>query len=196
MNCVPHYRLVSAFAIACALQAGPSCATELVYTPINPSFGGNPNNAPGLLAQANAQNKFKAPVKSDLDAFNDNLQKAILSRLSSQALTNLFGKGSTAYNRYLGDADHQPNPCLGPVQTGPFYAVKVYAGDIGTAVGIRCNEHAQALDSQDQPIRGLYIAGNDMHSVMGGQYPAPGITLGPAMTFGWLAARHLAASSH
>lgn len=107
-----------------------------------------------------------------------------------------FGKGSTAYNRYLGDADHQPNPCLGPVQTGPFYAVKVYAGDIGTAVGIRCNEHAQALDSQDQPIRGLYIAGNDMHSVMGGQYPAPGITLGPAMTFGWLAARHLAASSH
>ena len=107
-----------------------------------------------------------------------------------------FGKGSTAYNRYLGDADHQPNPCLGPIQTGPFYAVKVYAGDIGTAVGIRCNEHAQALDSQDQPIRGLYIAGNDMHSVMGGQYPAPGITLGPAMTFGWLAARHLAASSH
>ena len=107
-----------------------------------------------------------------------------------------FGKGSTAYNRYLGDADHQPNPCLGPIQTGPFYAVKVYAGDIGTAVGIRCNEHAQALDSKDQPIRGLYIAGNDMHSVMGGQYPAPGITLGPAMTFGWLAARHLAASSH
>ena len=95
MNCVPHYRLVSAFAIACALQAGPSCATELVYTPINPTFGGNPNNAPGLLAQANAQNKYKAPVKSDLDAFNDNLQKAILSRLSSQALTSLFGKGST-----------------------------------------------------------------------------------------------------
>ena len=106
-----------------------------------------------------------------------------------------FGKGGTAYNRYLGDADHQPNPCLGPIKTGPFYAVKVYAGDIGTAVGIRCNEHAQALDNQDQPIRGLYMAGNDMHSVMGGQYPAPGITLGPAMTFGWLAGRHLAALS-
>lgn len=104
-----------------------------------------------------------------------------------------FGKGSTAYNRYLGDPDHQPNACLGPVRQGPFYAVKVYAGDIGTAVGIRCNEHAQALDTQDQPIRGLYAAGNDMHSVMGGQYPAPGITLGPAMTFGWLAARHIAA---
>ena len=107
-----------------------------------------------------------------------------------------FGKGSTAYNRYLGDANHQPNPCLGSVQSGPFYAVKVYAGDIGTAVGIRCNEHAQALNAQDQPIVGLYAAGNDMHSVMGGEYPAPGITLGPALTFGWLAARHLARDSH
>jgi len=107
-----------------------------------------------------------------------------------------FGKGGTAYNRYLGDAEHQPNPCLGKLEVGPFYAVKVYAGDIGTAVGIRCNEHAQALNAQDQPIVGLYAAGNDMHSVMGGEYPAPGITLGPALTFGWLAARHLAHDSH
>ena len=107
-----------------------------------------------------------------------------------------FGKGGTAYNRYLGDAEHQPNPCLGILETGPFYAVKVYAGDIGTAVGIRCNEHAQALNAHDQPIVGLYAAGNDMHSVMGGEYPAPGITLGPALTFGWLAARHLVHDSH
>lgn len=106
-----------------------------------------------------------------------------------------FGKGSTAYNRYLGDADHQPNPCLGPLRTAPFYAVKVYAGDIGTALGIACNEHAQALDAAGQPIGGLYMAGNDMHSVMGGQYPAPGITLGPALTFGWLAGKHLSQQS-
>lgn len=104
-----------------------------------------------------------------------------------------FGKGSNAYNCYLGDPEHQPNACLGPIRRGPYYAVKVYAGDIGTAVGLRCNGHAQALDAQGVPIAGLYAAGNDMHSVMGGQYPAPGITLGPAMTFGWLAARHLAA---
>ena len=106
-----------------------------------------------------------------------------------------FGKGSTAYNRYLGDADHQPNPCLGPLRTGPFYAVKVFAGDIGTAVGIQCNENAQALGAGGEPIAGLYVVGNDMHSVMGGQYPAPGITLGPAMTFGWLAARHIFANA-
>lgn len=103
-----------------------------------------------------------------------------------------FGKGSTEYNRYLGDPDHKPNPCLGPLRKGPFYAVKVYAGDIGTACGIRCNEHAQALDASGAPIVGLYAAGNDMQSVMGGQYPAPGITLGPALTFGWIAGRHVA----
>jgi succinate dehydrogenase/fumarate reductase flavoprotein subunit len=103
-----------------------------------------------------------------------------------------FGKGSTAYNRYLGDPDHKPNPCLGPLRRGPFYAVKVYAGDIGTAVGIRCNAQAQALDAEGRSIPGLYMAGNDMHSVMGGEYPAPGITLGPALTFGWIAGRHAA----
>lgn len=103
-----------------------------------------------------------------------------------------FGKGGTAYNRYLGDAESQPNECLGPLRRGPFYAVEVVAGDIGTAVGIACNENAQALDSEGRPIKGLYMAGNDMHSVMGGEYPAPGITLGPALTFGWIAGRHAA----
>ena len=103
-----------------------------------------------------------------------------------------FGKGSTEYNRYLGDAEHQPNACLGPLRQAPFYAVKVYAGDIGTAAGIACNEQAQALDAAGRPIPGLYMAGNDMHSVMGGEYPAPGITLGPALTFGWIAGRQLA----
>ena len=98
MNRAPRRTPVSgiaiAIAIALAVVAGPAQTTELVYTPINPLFGGNPNNAPGLLAQANAQNKYKAPAKTDLEAFNDNLQRAILSRLSSQALTNLFGKNS------------------------------------------------------------------------------------------------------
>ena len=106
-----------------------------------------------------------------------------------------FGKGSTAYNRYLGDPDHQPNACLGRLERGPFYAVKVVAGDIGTAVGVRTDENARALDANGQPVPGLYVAGNDMHSVMGGQYPAPGITLGPALTFGWLAGRHAAGAA-
>ncbi|WP_088146344.1 FAD-dependent oxidoreductase [Achromobacter denitrificans] len=108
-----------------------------------------------------------------------------------------FGKGGTAYNRYLGDPDHQPNPCLAPLaDEGRYYAVKVYAGDIGTACGIAANANAQALDAGGQPIPGLYVAGNDMQSVMGGAYPAPGITLGPALTFGWVAGQHLAHAQH
>lgn len=117
---------------------------------------------------------------------------ARFNALAEQGRDDDFGKGGTEYNRYLGDADHRPNPCLGPLRRGPFYAVEVYAGDIGTAVGIACNENAQALDAAGRPIPGLYAAGNDMHSVMGGEYPAPGITLGPALTFGWIAGRHLA----
>jgi succinate dehydrogenase/fumarate reductase flavoprotein subunit len=105
-----------------------------------------------------------------------------------------FGKGSTAYNRYLGDPDHQPNPCLAPLGDGSYYAVKVYPGDIGTAHGVATDPHARALDAAGQPIPGLYVVGNDMQSVMGGNYPAPGITLGPGMTFGWLAGRALAAT--
>ena len=123
-----------------------------------------------------------AGLKASAEQFN---QAAALGR------DDAFGKGSTLYNQYLGEPGYTPNPCLGPLRQGPFWGVKVYAGDIGTACGIRCNENAQALDAQGQVIEGLYAAGNDMHSVMGGEYPAPGITLGPALTFGWVAAQHM-----
>ncbi len=103
-----------------------------------------------------------------------------------------FGKGSNAYNRFYGDAGHQPNPCLAPLATPPFYAVKVGVGEIGTYAGIRTDRYARALDARRAPIPGLYAVGNDMASIMGGAYPGPGITLGPAMTFGWIAGRHLA----
>ena len=73
--------------------------------------------------------------------------------------------------------------------------MKVYPGDIGTACGIAANRHAQAIDDAGRPIAGLYVAGNDMQSVMGGACPAPGITLGPALTFGWVAGRHLAGAT-
>lgn len=107
-----------------------------------------------------------------------------------------FGKGGNAYNRYLGDPTIKDrNPNLGTVETGPFYAVRVYPGDIGTAGGIVTDEHARVIDANLQPIPGLYAAGNDMNSVMGGTYPAPGITLGPALTFGYLAGLHLASKS-
>lgn len=103
-----------------------------------------------------------------------------------------FGKGTTSYNRSLGDPDHGPNPCLAPIETGPFYAVRLYVGDLGTFAGLKANENAQVLNDHGTPIPGLYAAGNDAASIMGGNYPGGGITLGPAITFGYIAARHMA----
>jgi succinate dehydrogenase/fumarate reductase flavoprotein subunit len=88
-----------------------------------------------------------------------------------------FGKGSRAYNRFQGDALHGPNPCIGPVEQGPFYAIKMVIGDLGTYAGIKTDANARALDGDAQAIDGLYAAGNDMASIMGGNYPGAGITL-------------------
>ncbi|MDD1531463.1 3-oxosteroid 1-dehydrogenase [Bradyrhizobium sp. WBOS7] len=106
-----------------------------------------------------------------------------------------FGKGSKAYNRYQGDALHGPNPCVAPIENGPFYAIKMVIGDLGTYAGIVTDENARALDAEGRVIPGLYAAGNDMASIMGGNYPGAGITLGPALTFGYIAGRHLADSA-
>ena len=103
-----------------------------------------------------------------------------------------FSKGCNAYNRFYGDPDIKPNPCVAPLAQPPFYAVRVEIGDLGTYAGIATNGNAQVLDEHKRPIPGLYAAGNDALSIMGGNYPGPGITLGPAMTFGWIAGRHLA----
>jgi succinate dehydrogenase/fumarate reductase flavoprotein subunit len=83
-------------------------------------------------------------------------------------------------------------PLHGAAARGPFYAVRVLPGSLGTFAGLRTNAQAQVLDAQGRPIPGLYAAGNDMNSLMGGHYPSGGITLGPAMTFGFIAAHHAA----
>lgn len=103
-----------------------------------------------------------------------------------------FGRGSTPYNRLQGDAGHGPNPCVAALDPGPFFAVKVVPGSFGTFAGLKTDGSARVLDAAGAPIPGLYAAGTDMASVMGGHYPAGGINLGPAMTFGYIAGRHLA----
>lgn len=98
-----------------------------------------------------------------------------------------FHKGSDAYQRHLGDTTRaQPN--LGEIKTAPFYAVRIQPGVIGTALGLMTASDARVLRSDGSVIEGLYACGNDMASIMGGTYPGPGITLGPAMTFGYIAA--------
>lgn len=106
-----------------------------------------------------------------------------------------FGKGADIYQHFNGDLTVKPNPNVLPIVTGPFYAVKLLPGDIGTFAGLRSDEHGRALSAGGNSIPGLYIAGNDAASFMGGTYPAAGITIGPAMTFGYLTAHHLAGKS-
>jgi succinate dehydrogenase/fumarate reductase flavoprotein subunit len=101
-----------------------------------------------------------------------------------------FGKGSNPYDRANGDAAHTPNPCLGPIETPPFYAVRVEPTPLATSLGLLTDEHARVLDKEGRPVSGLYAVGNDMHSVMGGEYPGAGAQLGPGMTFAYLAVRH------
>ena len=98
-----------------------------------------------------------------------------------------FHRGTTPYGRIQGDADHRPNPAVAPIRQGPFYAVEVVPGSLGTFAGIVTDAAGRVLDGRGAPVPGLYAAGNDMNSVMGGAYPSGGITLGPAMTFGFLA---------
>lgn len=106
-----------------------------------------------------------------------------------------FGKGGNAYDLSRGDPDHHPNPCVGPLGHGPYYAIRIVAGAIATFAGLRTDGHARVIDTGGQVISGLYAAGNDLSSITGGDYIGGGCTLGPAMTFGHVAARH-AASDH
>ena len=103
-----------------------------------------------------------------------------------------FGRGSTSFNRYLADPDQKPNPCVAPITQGPFYAVKVLMGDLGTFDGLRTSVVGEVLRRDSTPIAGLYAVGNDRASVMGGNYPGAGITHGPNMTFGYVTANHIA----
>lgn len=103
-----------------------------------------------------------------------------------------FSRGVNGYDRYYGDPRSTPNPCLAPLEKAPFYAIRIFPGDIGTKGGVLTDENGCALDEHNRPIKGLYAIGNTSASVMGRTYPGAGTTLGPAMTFGYLAAHHLA----
>jgi 3-oxosteroid 1-dehydrogenase len=105
-----------------------------------------------------------------------------------------FGRGESAYNRSLGDPNRRlPNPCVGPIDEGPFYACEVLPGDIGTCGGLLTDEHARVLGEGNQPIPGLYATGNSTATVMGRHYLGPGASIANTMVFGYLAARHAAA---
>jgi len=99
-----------------------------------------------------------------------------------------FQKGDSVYDRYYGDPTVTPNPCLGPLDSPPFYGVEVHAGDLGTKGGLKTDAKARVLTESGEAIPGLYATGNCTASVMGQTYPGAGSTIGPSMAFGYIAA--------
>ncbi len=102
-----------------------------------------------------------------------------------------FGRGDSGYDRYYGDPTIKPNPCLSPIDQAPFYAITMVPGDLGTKGGLSTDGHGRVLREDGTVIDGLYAAGNVSAPVMGHTYAGPGATIGPALTFGYLAARHI-----
>lgn len=149
-----------------------------------------PYVADGYLIEAPTLGALARKIGVDPDALNDTVARYNVAAVEGIDLE--FNKGASAYSRNLGDPAVGPNPCLGLVGPGPFYALTIHPADIGTCCGLVTNTDAQVLDRDDRPIEGLYAVGNDMDSVMGGVYAGPGITIGTAMTFGYVAGRHAA----
>ncbi len=118
------------------------------------------------------------------------------NRFATSGVDEDFGKGSTAFNRFHGDAsrlsDARPNPCLGAIDQAPYVALRVWPGDMSTFTGLRTTPEGEVLDAVGTSIPGLYACGNDRTSPWRGHAPGPGVTLGPALVFAWHAARHAA----
>ncbi len=100
-----------------------------------------------------------------------------------------FHRGETIFDRYYGDEKVKPNACLAPIEIPPFYGLEAYPGELGTKGGLKTDARARVLTEAGQPIPGLYAIGNCSAAVMGHSYPGAGATIGPAMTFGYIAAR-------
>ena len=146
--------------------------------------------AAGYMKQALTLDALAGAIGVPADALL--ASAAQMNEAARTGVDKAFGRGASAYDRYLGDPMHTPNPCLGPIATAPFYAIQVWPGDIGTATGLDTDAKARVLDEAGAPIPGLYACGNDMASIMGGTYPSAGITLGPNLTFGFIVGQELA----
>ncbi|NYT44615.1 FAD-binding protein [Alcaligenaceae bacterium] len=122
-------------------------------------------------------------LRETVDIYNADAVKGVDSQ---------FGRGSKVLNRFNGDAEQRPNPCMAPIEHGPYYAVQAWPCSIGTTIGLATDVDARVIGENGAPMEGLYACGNDISSVFRGFYPGPGATLGAAVIFAYRAARHIA----
>jgi 3-oxosteroid 1-dehydrogenase len=146
--------------------------------------------AQGITVQADSLAGLAERLGFDQDTFRGTVDR--FNGFARSGRDQDFGRGDSAYDRYYGDPTVRPNPCLGPLEKGPFVAYKVVVGDLGTKGGVLTDTESRALREDGSVITGLYAAGNASASVMGRTYPGPGSTIGPASVFGLRAARDMA----
>jgi predicted oxidoreductase len=138
----------------------------------------------GYLTQAPTLAALAGRLGIDATALQETVER--MNTFAQTGVDPEFQRGSTAYQRNLGDPAVQPNPTLGPIATPPFSAIRLHVGDIAASAGLVTDADARVL-AGDEPIPGLFAIGNDMQSVMGNAYPGPGINLGPAIAFAYAA---------
>lgn len=153
-------------------------------------FPDRPHLASGYLKRAPTLGALAAEIGVPEEALSATVAR--FNAGAAQGADPAFHRGESAYNRIQGDAFQRPNPALAPLVRPPFYAVRVVPGSLGTFAGLKTDARARVLDETGAPIPGLHAVGNDAASIFGGNYPSGGITLGPAMTFGYIAGRVLA----
>jgi 3-oxosteroid 1-dehydrogenase len=157
-------------------------------------------NLPGRTPRELIENGYfkRAETIEDLAKLCDlpaDALRATIERFNGFARSGVdedFQRGNAFYDGYYGDPRNKPNPCLGPIDKPPYYAVALYPGDLGTKGGLVTDENGRVLDEDGAAIEGLYASGNTSASVMGPRYPGPGVTIAPALTFSWLAMTHAA----
>jgi 3-oxosteroid 1-dehydrogenase len=144
----------------------------------------------GELVEAKTLLELAAKMQVNPDTFLATIQR--FNGFAREGVDQDFGRGRTAYDNYYGDPLVKPNPNLGAIEQGPFQALKIYPGDLGTKGGLVTDVDARVLRQDGNVIEGLYAAGNNTASVMGHTYPGPGSTIAPAGVFGFLGALHAA----
>lgn len=144
----------------------------------------------GTLFRAETLEALAGQIGVDADGLRETVGR--FNEMARAGTDTDFGRGDSAYDKYYGDPTNKPNPSLGVIDRAPYYAVKIVPGDLGTKGGIVTDARARALRQDGSVIEGLYAAGNVSSAVMGNTYAGAGSTIGPAMTFGYVAARDIA----
>src|SRR5699024_10328793 len=155
-----------------------------------PVAGSTPGDAPDWMLSASTLAEL-----AELTGIEAEQLAETVEQFNADARTGVdtaFGRGSTEQDRHLGDASVEPNPCMAPLETGPYYAVPLHAGALGTSGGLATNHDGQVLNRFQEPIAGLYAAGNVSGGVFRNTYPGGGATLGSGVTRAYAAASHIA----